>query len=153
MIRPSLPNDLPRLIEVSLAAFGTVTWQRAVDQHFGPLHGLDWRERWRRRVERAFREQTFLVLEEGGRIMGYACGTMDAASGLGHLDILAVDPVHQGHGYGRRLLYAFENWVRSQGGAHLTLESLADNETANALYRREGYQTLANHLNWFKRIS
>jgi ribosomal protein S18 acetylase RimI-like enzyme len=152
MIRLGTPEDLPRLIEVSLASFGTVTWQRAVDARFGPLQGIDWRERWRRRVERAMQDQTFLVLVEEGQIAGYACGTFEPAVGLGHLDILAVDPAHQGKGYGRRLLYGFEDWVRSQGGSHLTLESLTDNETANELYRKEGYEVLASHLNWFKKI-
>lgn len=153
MIRLGAPDDLPRLIEISLAAFGEVTWQRAVDREFGPLKGLDWRERWRRRVEKGMREQTFLLLVEQNVIAGYACGTVDQATGLGHLDILAVDPACQGQGHGRRLLYAFQDWVRSQGGSHLTLESLTDNETANALYRREGFLTLASHLNWFKKIS
>jgi len=152
MLRRGTPDDLPSLIEVSLASFATVTWQRTVDAKFGPLGGLDWRERWRRRVERALQEQTFLVLLEEDRIAGYACGTVDPVTGLGHLDILAVDPAYQGKGYGRRLLYAFEDWVRSQGGSHLTLESLTDNETANRLYQSERYQVLASHLNWFKKI-
>jgi ribosomal protein S18 acetylase RimI-like enzyme len=153
MIRRGTPEDLPRLIEISLAAFGSVTWQRHVDRLFGPLNGLDWRARWRLRVERAMHEQTFLVLVEEGRIAGYACGTADQAAGLGHLDILAVDPAFQGRGCGRRLLHAFEKWVRSEGGSHLTLESLTDNEPANALYRREGFVQVASHFNWFKKIS
>jgi ribosomal protein S18 acetylase RimI-like enzyme len=153
MLRFAAAGDLPRLIEVSLAAFGAITWQRAVDARFGPLQGLDWRERWRRRVERAFQEQTFLVLVDGDQIVGYACGAFDGAIGLGHLDILAVDPACQGKGHGRRLLHAFEDWVRSQGGSHLTLESLTGNETANEFYRKEGYEALASHFNWFKKIA
>ena len=153
MIRRGELEDLPRLVEISLAAFESVTWQREVDRLFGPLHGQDWKQRWRRRVARAIAEQTFLVLEENGRIAGYACGTLDKAIGLGHLDILAVDPAVQGHGHGCRLLHAFEEWVRAQGGSYLTLESLTGNETASALYRREGYQALASHYNWFKRLS
>jgi ribosomal protein S18 acetylase RimI-like enzyme len=152
MIRFGTPADLPRLEEVSLAAFGAVTWQREVDRRFGPLHGLDWRERWRLRVQRALREQTFLVLEESGTIVGYACGTVDKAIGLGHLDIVAVDPAHQGQGYGRRLLEAIADWFRSEGAGYMTFESLTDNEGANALYRKEGFEVVASHYNWFKKI-
>lgn len=152
MIRLGTPDDLPRLIEVSLASFDTVTWQRSVDSIFGPLNGLDWRERWHRRVERAMQEETFLVLVEDDRIAGYACGTVDRASGLGHLDILAVDPACQGKGHGRQLLHAFEDWLRSQGAGHLTFESLTDNDAANHLYLEEGFQALASHYNWFKKI-
>ena len=150
--RLATPGDLPRLTEVSLAAFGPVTWQQTVDRIFGPLNGRDWRERWKGRVEKAFREQTVLVLEENSDILGYACGSLDPNLALGHIDILAVDPAVQGHGHGRRLLHAIEDYFLGQGATHVQLESLVDNETANALYRREGYEALASHINWFKKI-
>jgi len=152
VIRPAHSADLPRLIEVSLASFGPITWQRTVDDRFGPLKGHDWKDRWRRRVEKAFQEQTILVLEQDGKFLGYACGTVDAAIGLGHIDILAVDPSAQGRGHGRRLLHAIEEHFLAHGATHLTLESLVDNEPANSLYRAEGYQQLAQHFNWVKKI-
>ncbi len=151
-IRPATAADLPRLIEVSLASFGPITWQRNIDRLFGPLKGRDWRERWKRRVEKAFGEQTILVLEENGALLGYACGTVDDPIGLGHIDILAVDPGARGKGYGRRLLRAIEQHFAASGATHVTLESLSDNEVANSLYRRDGYQELARHLNWFKKL-
>lgn len=151
-IRPATPGDLPRLVEVSLASFGPITWQRTVDRIFGPLHGHDWRDRWRRRVEKATQEQTILVLEENNEMLGYACGTLDTTLGLGHIDILAVDPSAQGKGYGLKLLRAIEDHFQSQGATHVTLESLVDNEIANALYERHGYQRLAQHINWFKKL-
>jgi len=150
--RLATPADLPRLVEISLASFGAITWQRTVDRLFGPLNGHDWQERWRRRVETVLREQTILVLEESGEILGYASGTVDEALGLGHLEILAVDAAAQGKGHGRRLLQDFERHCFSRGARHLTLESLTDNEPANELYRREGYQAVAQHFNWFKKI-
>lgn len=152
MIRLATLDDLPRLIEVSLAAFDSVTWARRVERDFGPLKGQDWQARWRRRVEKAFREQTFLVLEEGGRVVGYACGALDEVIGLGHIDILAVEPSAQGRGHGRTLLRAIEEHFAAQGAGHVTLESLTDNETANTLYRREGYRAMAQHFNWFKKL-
>ncbi len=151
-IRPATPTDLPRLIDLSLASFGPITWQRAVDRSFGPLNGHDWQARWRRRVEKAAAEQTILVLEEDGALLGYACGSLDPDLRLAHVDILAVDPSAQGKGYGRRLLRAMEDHFRAQGAEHLTLESLIDNEVANSLYERRGYQRLAQHINWFKKL-
>lgn len=151
-IRPAAEADLPRVIELSLESFGPITWQRSVDRLFGPLKGRDWRERWNRRVEKAFREQIMLVLEEDGRIVGYACGTIDEPIGLGHIDILTVDPSARGQGHGRRLLRAIEEHFGQHGATHVTLEALVDNEVANALYGRAGYQDLARHINWFKKI-
>jgi len=152
IIRLAVPQDLPRLVEVSLASFGEVTWQRAVDRVFGPLNGRDWRDRWRLRVEKALQEQTILVLERGSELLGYACGTVDPAVGLGHIDILAVDPSVQGQGCGRRLLRAMEDYFLSQDAGHVSLEALVENDTANSLYRREGYRQMACHINWFKKL-
>ena len=152
MIRPATAADLPRLVEISLASFGPITWQRAIDEKFGPLHGHDWQDRWHRRVEKAFQAQDFLVLEEDGRLLGYACGVVDPAIALGHLDILCIDPAGQGRGLGRLLLRAIQQHFASQGATHVTLESLTDNHTASALYRAEGFEILANHWNWFKKI-
>lgn len=151
-IRPANAEDLPRLVEVCLASFGTITWQRKVDEQFGPLNRYDWRERWKRRVVKAFTDQQFLVLVEEGAILGCACGTVDKTTGLGHLDILAIDPAAQGKGRGKALLRAMEDFFASQGATHVTLESLVDNEAANALYRKEGFQPIASHYNWFKKI-
>ncbi|MBI3698618.1 MAG: hypothetical protein HY238_27740, partial [Acidobacteria bacterium] len=53
---------------------------------------------------------------------------------------------------GLLLLRAMEEHFLGRGASHVTLESLTGNETANALYRREGYQDLARHINWFKKI-
>lgn len=152
MIRPATAADLPRLIEVSLASFGPITWQRAIDEKFGPLQGHDWQDRWRRRVATALQEQDFLVLEEDSQLLGYACGVVDPVTALGHLDILCIDPAAQGRGFGRLLLRAIQQHFASQGATHVTLESLTGNDTANALYRAEGFEILANHWNWFKKI-
>lgn len=151
-IRAAIPTDLSKLIEISLASFGPITWQRAVDRIFGPLNGQDWQARWRRRIEKAAGEQTILVLEEDGAMLGYTGGTLDPALRLAHIDILAIDPSAQGKGHGRRLLSAMEDHFRSQGAAHVTLESLIDNDVANSLYERHGYQRLAQHINWFKKL-
>ena len=151
-IRMAVLSDLPRLVELSLASFGPITWQRTVDRVFGPLNGHDWRDRWTRRVKKIMQEQTILVLEQDGVIVGYACGTVDQVLGLGHIEILAVDPAWMGKGYGRRVLQVMEEHFLSQGAAHVTLESLLGNETANSLYSKQGYQQVASHINWFKKL-
>lgn len=151
-IRFASPADLPRITEVALAAFGPITWQVTIDRLYGPLNGHDWRERWKQRMEKAFAEQTILVLEEGNAIVGFACGDLNEAFGLAHIDILAVDPAAHGKGYGRTLLQAIEDHFASLGARHVTLESLADNEVANSLYDRSGYQRVAHHVNWFKKL-
>jgi ribosomal protein S18 acetylase RimI-like enzyme len=152
MIRRATREDFTAVTDVALASFAAVTWQRTVDELYGPLNGHDWQARWRRRMERALREQVCLVLESSGQIIGFACGWVDSALSLAHLDLIGITPAAQGQGHGRRLLRAMEEAFRAQGAAFLTLESLIANDTANALYKAEGFLQVASHWNWFKKI-
>src|ERR1051326_593832 len=124
-IRLATPADLPRITEIALAAFGSITWQVTIDRLYGPLNGHDWQARWVARMEKAFREQMIFVLEDDGAILGFACGTLNKTFGLGNIDILAVDPVSHGNGHGRQLLKAIEDQFSSLGATHVQLESLA----------------------------
>jgi len=55
--------------------------------------------------------------------------------------VVAVD--YRGHGIGRRLLERLESVARERECCKLTLEVLAGNEAAQALYRRVGYTPYA----------
>jgi hypothetical protein len=52
---------------------------------------------------------------------------------------LAVTPAEQGHGLGRRLMQACEEWVRARGLPKLQLMVRADNAAVVAFYERLGY--------------
>lgn len=56
---------------------------------------------------------------------------------------LAVLPEFRGHGVGRALLQAAEDHARRRGCCRLTLEVLASNVGARALYRRVGFDDSA----------
>ena len=146
------PSDYPRLEELIIEAFATVTWFRKVDDIFGPINGLDWRERWKLRLESAFAHQTLLVGETDGAIVAYASGSYDPATRCGFIDLLAVDVEQQGHGYGREMLRGTIEYMKQQGALHVHLDCLTDNETGNKLYESEGFLRVAEHARWWLKL-
>ena len=90
----------------------------------------------------------FLVAEQAGRPVGHACvlvhsppdepdeGT-DPSARL--LEVYVRDPA-RGHGIGRRLVEAAEQFARDAGAKEIRLGVTAGNAPARALYESLGYQ-------------
>lgn len=57
-----------------------------------------------------------------------------------HLAILSVAGNAEGHGVGRALLEAVDDWTRARGYRFVTLNVFGGNERARRVYERAGYQ-------------
>lgn len=79
------------------------------------------------------------VARVGGRIVGDAIVLRPRKRKKARLYSLAVDASARCGGVGTRLLRYVEDWARSEGRTHLTLEVRADNGAAVALYEKLGY--------------
>ncbi|MBI4877409.1 MAG: GNAT family N-acetyltransferase [Acidobacteria bacterium] len=150
--RLAVPADYPRLEEMVIESFASITWFRKVDELFGPLNGRDWRSRWQLRLKSAFTRQTVLIGEEGPGIVAYASGSYDPPTRSAYIDLLAVDPRCQGKGYGRDMLRAIVEHFRQQGAEHAHLDCLLNNQAGNQLYESEGFQKVAEHARWWLKI-
>jgi ribosomal protein S18 acetylase RimI-like enzyme len=62
-------------------------------------------------------------------------GELDA-----YIGELAVDAAFEGHGAGRALIAAADQWAAGRGLAHITLETGARNYRARHFYQRAGFQ-------------
>jgi ribosomal protein S18 acetylase RimI-like enzyme len=88
-----------------------------------------------------------LAAELGGEIAGFVDIRLDRSPDPMHRDItychvveIAVGVGHQNRGIGRLLLAAAEDWGRQNGATFASLEYLADNSRAAALYERLAYR-------------
>jgi [ribosomal protein S18]-alanine N-acetyltransferase len=61
---------------------------------------------------------------------------------VAHLDAIAVRPNLTGRGIGRRLLEHAEAVARKEGAVSMSLLTATTNTSAQALFRRAGYQTM-----------
>lgn len=150
--RLAIDTDLPALEEMIIASFEPITWYRKVEEAFGNLNGHGWLDRWHLRMQRIFDEQIIFVGEVDGMIVAAATGTADPMTKLGYVELLAVGREHQGKGYGKAMLNAMLDHFRARGMEHATLDSLISNETANALYRNEGWTCMASSYHWMRKL-
>jgi len=99
----------------------------------------------------ANREAITLVAELGGEIVGFVDVRLDQRSPdpmlrettYCHIVEIAISSRHQSQGIGGQLLQAAEEWGREQGAEFASLDYLANNTRAAALYRRMGYGAVA----------
>ncbi len=151
--RLARPEDHPRVRSLLIEAFTPISWMRRADESFGPFNGLDWRERFGRRVDPQLERGVVLLGEdESGAIVAASTGSYDAASGTGVVDFLAVDPAHQAQGRGRAMLDAMLRHLATLGATTATLECLSDNEVALGLYRSQGWTEIATSIRFFRRL-
>jgi ribosomal-protein-alanine N-acetyltransferase len=82
----------------------------------------------------------YFAVRVDDELIGYAGISVLGPSGDHECEIhtIAVDPAHQGRGYGRELLVALLE-IADSHQAPVFLEVRTDNETAIALYRRNGF--------------
>lgn len=94
--------------------------------------------------ERFLDEPAFLVGIRGAEIVGYVVADVTPNYGrdIGHIKDLAVHPDARRQGLGRTLLRRALSILRMAGAVLVKLEVRADNESAKALYRSEGFEPL-----------
>lgn len=150
--RLATADDFLSLKTMVIEAFEPITWQKQLDQDFGPLNGRDWRERWSARLDNIFKTQIVLVGESSGRLAAMASATFDRDAALGFIDVLAVSCEFQGHGLGKLMLRGMIEHLKSLGCQFVNLDCLTDNDVGNSLYKSEGFVEVARHIRWFKRV-
>jgi ribosomal protein S18 acetylase RimI-like enzyme len=151
-LRPAVERDYAVLERLVIESFEPITWQKKLDARIGPLNGHDWQDRWAARLKRIFATQVVLVGELGGKLAAIASATVDREAGLGFIDVLAVGRGFQGRGLGREMLRGTIEHLKALGCKYVNLDCLTDNDAGNALYASEGFEEVARHIRWFKRI-
>lgn len=147
-IRPAEPKDRTRIHEilVGVARF-TADEIRAADELVD--HSLD---------DGSAPEYFTYVLEEpesgpNRMVQGYVTyGPTPKTEGVFDLYWLAVDPRHQGQGFGQLLLRFVENEVRRQRGRMLLIETQSKESYAPTLrfYERSGYDEISRIKDFYR---
>lgn len=151
-LRLATAADHASIEKLVLDAFEPITWQKKLDARMGPLNGRNWRERWQARLRKILATQIVLLGEAEGAIAAMASATLDRDAALGHIDVLGVSRDFQGRGFGREMLQGMLEHLKGQGCQYVNLDCLTDNDAANALYQSEGFEEVARHIRWFKKI-
>ena len=146
------PAEHPRLKAMIIDSFEPITWFKTADEKFGLMNGLDWRDRWKLRLEKVFETQVILVGELAGEVVACATGTYDPKTAMGFIDLLAVTQGHKGEGLGREMLRALMQHFKDMGAVYAHLDCLTNNEVGNRLYESEGFEEGMRSIRWIKKI-
>ncbi|RRD47232.1 GNAT family N-acetyltransferase, partial [Arachnia propionica] len=134
MIRPAVPDDLLRIIEVERAAdamFTTVGLSVVVDapQTTAEDHAP---------AQEAGRLLVACAEEHG--VVGFI--RVDLVDGQAHLEQVSVHPAAAGHGIGAQLMAAAEEWAVDRGLTRVTLCTYRDVPWNAPYYQRLGWEVL-----------
>lgn len=149
-IRPMRPEEVERIVEITLASFEPVSIDRNIEREYGLIAGTDWRARKARDVRRDCEvlPQGVFVAEIEGAIVGYISTRLDPATRVGHIPNLAVDPDTRGQGIGTALIKHAMAWLREQGMVLARIETLEQNARGQALYPRFGFREVARQIHY-----
>lgn len=101
-----------------------------------------------RRMERTTRTHPWLVLEDAGRVIGYAYASQHHARAAYRwaADVAVyVDPAHHGRGAGRRLYSALLDLLRRQGLRVACAGIAMPNDASLALHRALGFELVGTY--------
>ena len=130
-LRPMRLADLPAVLALEEELFAPDTWTAAM--YRDELSRTDTR--------------TYLVAEDGDEIVGYA--GLIAYDDEAHVATIGVTTARQGHGIGARLLDALLEEADRRSPV-VILEVRADNEVAQALYRRRGFAVIGRRRGYYQ---
>jgi GNAT superfamily N-acetyltransferase len=137
-VRDAKPSDAPRLVEL-INFLGHPIDEKTVRKNLAALKKTG---------------DTPLVATLDGKVVGL-CGVskrivIHRPAPLGRITALVVDEAVQGHGIGKLLVQAAEDWCR-KGGCQLLEVTSNDRRTeAHAFYRHLGYQR--SSIRFFKKL-
>ena len=144
-IRPAVQRDRERIHEILLAT------GRFTDEEV--QCAVELVDEWLARPEKG--EYIVSVVEPvpDGPVTGYVCyGPTPLTDGVYDLYWIAVDPRHQGHGYGQVLLRWVENEVIRRQGRMLLIETSSKDSYGPTLrfYTRSGYEEISRIKDFYR---
>ena len=149
-IRLYRPADLPAVKAITVAAFDGVSIDQGIEREFGLVNGQDWQWRKARHLDDdvARDRDGIIVAVEGDRILGFVSTWLDRDAGIGHIPNISIVPEARGRGLGRQLLQLALQRFRDSGLTHAKIETLAQNQIGNHLYRDVGFRPVAQQVHF-----
>ena len=153
-IRNFRAEDLSEVKRITLECFDGVSLDQKIEEHFGMLHGHDWR--WRKAgqidADVAASVGGVFVAEEEGKVLGYITGVLDRASGRGWIHNLAIISEARGRGLARQLIEQVLAYFRSEGMSYAVIETMVGNEVGEHLYPSCGFVEVGRHINFAQKL-
>jgi len=136
VIRGFQSEDLPRLQQITMDAFESVSIDRNIERKYGVINGVGWKVRKADhiRLDTEREAEGIFVLEFDVKVVGYITCWCNRLAAIGNIPNLALDEEYRGRGFGRRLIEHALDYFQRQGMTHARIETLDQNEVGKSLY-------------------
>jgi len=153
-IRTYKPDDLPRLQEITLAAFEGVSIDENIEKRFGKLGQSTWRQRKAEHISDDVKANPkgVFVAEEAAQIVGYLTTRINTQTRVGWIPNLAVDKPHRRKGVARALFHKAFEYFKQNGMLYSRIETLEQNAVGLTFYPSLGYEEVARQVHYFMRL-
>ena len=138
VIRPSRLEDLQALKEIAKKSYYKSRFYFDVNfpRNLVDLLYITWIEK----SIHGYADQV-LVADLDEKPCGFTTCRMLPGSATGQIGLVGVNPGVQGHGIGKRLVFASMGWFRDQGVKHVSVVTQGRNIEAQRLYQGCGFRT------------
>jgi ribosomal protein S18 acetylase RimI-like enzyme len=139
--RIALPADAAQIARVHVESWRATYPGMLPDSYLADLDVADQERRWARTIQDPYHRSTVLVVEEGGRVAGFAsCGRErdDDPRYEGELYAIYLLEAARGRGHGRALVEASAAALALRGMTSIVVWVLRDNAQARGFYERLG---------------
>jgi len=146
--------DLETIKRLTVESFGGVTLEQNVETALGDLNGRDWKWRKARHIDEdvAANPTGLFIAESADAVVGYISTRIDRKTGRGRIPNLAVSAEVRGQGLGRRLIEQALDYFRREGLAYAVIETMAQNDIGNHLYKSCGFLEVARQVHFAQRL-
>jgi len=146
--------DLETIKRLTVESFGGVTLEQNVETALGDLNGRDWKWRKARHIDEdvAANPTGLFIAESADAVVGYISTRIDRETGRGRIPNLAVSAEARGQGLGRRLIEQALDYFRREGLAYAVIETMAQNDIGNHLYKSCGFLEVARQVHFAQRL-
>lgn len=159
LIRRYRKTDEARVVDICVAAFEPIHtgFAEALGPELFERHYTGWREQYAATIAEIDPENASLhvfVIEEDGRVVGFAFSSVNDERRTAEFGLNAVDPAFQGNGVGGEL-YAFvlaDMKARGAESVEVGTGNDAAHAPARAAYKRAGFDRAIEGIYYFKKL-
>ena len=150
--RPFEEADREAIHRITVACFQPVSLHALAEREYGRFREVPWHQRKLADIDAdlAADPQGVFVALETGEVVGFVTTRCDAATGIGRIYNLAVDPARQGRGLGAALLRCALDHLRERGMGHAAIETIVGNVAGERLYPRLGFREYASQIHYLQ---
>lgn len=154
IIRKYKESDQEILKEITVICFDGVSIDQNIEKLYGPIAGKDWQWRKKRHIDNDVKANAegIFVAEVDGKVVGYITTKVDHELKIGRISHLAVVPVDQKKGIGKKLINAAIEYLRNKDMKYVRIEALDQNDICMHFYTKYGFEEIGRQVNFIMEL-